>query len=72
MFIRGVPAELHGRGAATMITFGLLAGRIGARRLLLGAVAVYGSASLAAGFAINPEMLVLRRSAILEPEAVSG
>lgn len=44
--------------AATMITFGLLAGRIGARRLLLGAVAIYGLASLVTAYAVNPEMLI--------------
>lgn len=44
--------------AATMITFGLLAGRIGARKLLLGAVAVYGAASLIAAYAVNAEMLI--------------
>ncbi|WP_191089756.1 MFS transporter [Nesterenkonia ebinurensis] len=44
--------------AATMITFGLLASRIGARRLLLAAVAVYGVASLLAAYAVNPEMLI--------------
>ncbi|GGE76357.1 MFS transporter [Nesterenkonia cremea] len=44
--------------AATMITFGLLASRIGARRLLLSAVTVYGLASLVAAFALNPEILI--------------
>lgn len=44
--------------AATMITFGLLARRIGARRLLLGAVAAYAVASLLAAYAVNPEMLI--------------
>ncbi|WP_150461079.1 MFS transporter [Nesterenkonia ebinurensis] len=44
--------------AATMITFGLLAQRIGARRLLLSAVAAYGLASLIATYAVNPEMLI--------------
>lgn len=44
--------------AATMITFGLLAQRIGARRLLLGAVTAYGLASLLAAYAISPEMLI--------------
>ncbi|GAA4921101.1 MFS transporter [Nesterenkonia rhizosphaerae] len=44
--------------AATMITFGLLATRIGPRRLLLGAVAVYALASAVAAYAVNPEMLI--------------
>lgn len=44
--------------AATIITFGLLAQRIGARRLLLSAVAAYGVASLIAAYAVNPEMLI--------------
>lgn len=44
--------------AATMITFGLLARRLGARKLLLGAVTVYGAASLIAAYAVNAEMLI--------------
>ncbi|OLT47578.1 hypothetical protein BJF85_15540 [Saccharomonospora sp. CUA-673] len=44
--------------AATMITFGLVARRIGARKLLLGAVTVYGSASLVAAYATSAEMLI--------------
>lgn len=44
--------------AATMITFGLLARRIGARKLLLGAVTAYGTASLIAAYAVNAEMLI--------------
>ena len=44
--------------AATMITFGLLAQRIGARKLLLCAVAAYGAASLIAAYAVNAEMLI--------------
>lgn len=48
--------------AATIMTFGLLARRLGARRLLLGAVAVYGAASLIAAYAANAEMLILGRA----------
>lgn len=48
--------------AATIITFGLLARRVGARRLLLGAVAVYGVASLIAAYAVNAEMLIVGRA----------
>lgn len=44
--------------AATMITFGLLAQRVGPRRLLLGAVTAYGGASLIAAYALSPEMLI--------------
>lgn len=44
--------------AATIITFGLLAQRIGARRLLFTAVAAYGVASLIAAYAVNAEMLI--------------
>ncbi|MDZ5077056.1 MFS transporter [Nesterenkonia sp. HG001] len=50
--------------AATMITFGLLTRRIGARRLLLGAVAAYGLASLTAAFAADAEMLILARAVL--------
>ncbi|GAB3192789.1 MFS transporter [Nesterenkonia suensis] len=48
--------------AATMITFGLLTRRVGARRLLLGTVAAYGTASLAAAFASETEILIAARA----------
>lgn len=50
--------------AATLITFGLLTRRIGARRLLLGAVAAYGLASLTAAFAADAEMLIVARAVL--------
>ena len=48
--------------ASTMITFGLLAHRIGPRRLLMLAVAFYGVASLVAAYATSPEMLIAGRA----------
>ncbi|MDS2171111.1 MFS transporter [Nesterenkonia sp. CL21] len=50
--------------AATMITFGLLTQRVGPRRLLLGAVAAYGLASLVAAFAGEAETLIGARAAL--------
>lgn len=50
--------------AATLITFGLLTRRVGARRLLLITVAIYGLASVVAAYSVNADMLIAARGVL--------
>jgi EmrB/QacA subfamily drug resistance transporter len=48
--------------AALLLTFGSLSDRFGRKRLLLAGLAVFGTASLAGGFATTPAQLIAARS----------
>jgi MFS family permease len=48
--------------AALLLTFGSLSDRFGRKRMLLAGLAVFGTASLAGGFATTPAQLIAARS----------
>ncbi len=50
--------------AGLMITMGNLGDRLGRRRLLLAAAAVFGAASVVAAFSVSPEMLIGARAVL--------